>query len=323
VERRTPLARLTEPVLSGTLDWMIVYIDANLYDHIEKGDRMPPEHRVPAEHCAAFRDARLSGRLSAYLSLTNVEELLGDWDRPERRPAAIRRLRHARDLVGFDSILKPPNILMAEAIRAYAEGLPAPSPYLLPGDEQRGRIIDMLTSVADGKDEYTGLVLETVAAVRAMKAGSKVEMENATRQARAGIATLPPAERTPSWANFRTDADHWALALAAHDGLADACRARGVDGLLGVRAVGLTVGAMQSMVYALSVERRAPRNGDGYDLWHAQQASAAEVFVTHDGELARRLNRIPVVGFTVVGSLWPIPPTDVSAGEHTTSARTS
>jgi hypothetical protein len=150
---------LTEPVLSGTLDWMLVYIDANLYDHIEKGDRCPPEHRVLAEHCAAFREARLSGCLSAYLSLTDVEELLGDWDRPERRPAAVRRLRHARDLVGFDSILKPPDILIAEAIRAYAEGLPAPSSYLLPGDEQRGRIVDMLTSVADGKDEYTGLVL--------------------------------------------------------------------------------------------------------------------------------------------------------------------
>ncbi len=50
-------------------------------------------------------------------------------------------------------------------------------------------------------------------------------------------------------------------------------------------------------------------------------ASKAEVFVTHDGELARRLNRIPVVGFTAIGSLWPIPPTEVSAGEHTTSAR--
>jgi len=91
-------ARLTEPVLFGTLDWMLVYVDANLYDHIEKGGRMPPEHRVPVEHCAAFRDARLSGHLSAYLSLTDVEELLGDWDRPERRPAAVRGLRHARDL---------------------------------------------------------------------------------------------------------------------------------------------------------------------------------------------------------------------------------
>ena len=74
---------------------MLVYIDANLYDHIEKGDRMPPEQGVPAEHCASFREARLSGRLSAYLSLTDVEELLGDWDRPERRPAAARRLRYA------------------------------------------------------------------------------------------------------------------------------------------------------------------------------------------------------------------------------------
>lgn len=298
---------------------MFVYIDANVYDRIEKGDRISPEHRVPTEHCAAFRDARLSGRVSACLSLTVVEELLGDWDRPERRPAAVRRLRHARDLVGFDNILKPPDILLAEAIRAYAEGLPAPSPYLPPGAE-RGRIIDMLTSVADGKDGHTEMVLEDVAAVRAMKARSKKEMEDAARQADADIATLPPDKRTQPWAEFRTDANQWALALADAEGLADACCARGLDGLLGVRAVGLTVGAMQSMVYALSVERMAPRFGDGYDRWHALLASAAEVFVTHDGELARRLNRIPVVGFTVVGSLWPIPPPEASAP---TSVRTS
>src|SRR5216117_2213268 len=101
-----PLARLTEPVRSGTLAWIPMhYIDANVFDHIEKGDRIPSEHRVSPEHCAAFRAARLSGRLSAYLSLANVEELLGDWDRPDRRPAAVRRLCHARDIVGFDNIL--------------------------------------------------------------------------------------------------------------------------------------------------------------------------------------------------------------------------
>jgi hypothetical protein len=66
---------------------------------------------------------------------------------------------------------------------------------------------------------------------------------------------------------------------------------------------------MQSMVYALSVEQRAPRIGDGYDLWHAQQAAGAEVFVTHDEELARRLGRIPIASFTVVRSLWPPPTT--------------
>jgi hypothetical protein len=122
-----------------------------------------------------------------------------------------------------------------------------------------------------------------------------------------GFLVLPGSTAIPavSWADFRTDADHWALALAAHDGLEDACRAHGVDGLLGVRAVGLTVGAMQSMVYALAVEGGSPRIGDGYDLWHALMASAAEVFVTHDEELARRLNRIPVTGFTVVRPLWP------------------
>jgi hypothetical protein len=174
------------------------YIDANVFDHIEKGDRIPPEHRVPPEHCAAFRAARLSGHVSAYLSLTDVEELLGDWDRPARRPAAIRCLRHARDLVGFDYILKPPDILMAEEIRAYAEGRPVPSPFLSEGDEQRRRIINMLESVADGKDEYTELVLEIVAGVRAMKAESKAWMEEATRQGARGLPRCrPTSARSP------------------------------------------------------------------------------------------------------------------------------
>ncbi len=54
MERRPPLARLTEPVLSGTLDWMLVYIDANLYDHIEKGDRMPPSTGLPPSTAPLF-----------------------------------------------------------------------------------------------------------------------------------------------------------------------------------------------------------------------------------------------------------------------------
>ena len=51
------------------------------------------------------------------------------------------------------------------------------------------------------------------------------------------------------------------------------------------------------------VETRQTDRGDGYDNWHALEASAADIFVTGDGGLATNLRRLKVTDFTVVTSL--------------------
>src|SRR6266481_3568880 len=98
-----------------------VYFDTTIYSHIERG-------WVDQKVVDALRDALLTARLTARFSVTNIEELLGQWK--TERPAALRKLCLARDLVGFEKLLKPPNVLLEEAIRAYASETSPPSPFL-------------------------------------------------------------------------------------------------------------------------------------------------------------------------------------------------
>jgi uncharacterized protein with GYD domain len=90
---------LTVGVGSGTLDPMPqVYLDTNVYSCIH------------AENIETLRAA---------MSLCGI----------------VPRLQVARDLVGFDDILKQPCDLLGDAIRAYAAGELTPS-QILPPDQQ-------------------------------------------------------------------------------------------------------------------------------------------------------------------------------------------
>ena len=89
--------------------------------------------------------------------------------------------------------------------------------------------------------------------------------------------------------------------------MADACRERGLDGLVALRPVRLCVGASISLIFATTfgdgVQPRRARRGDGYDAWHAISASAADIFVTGDEDLAEQVERVPMEGFRVFRSL--------------------
>ncbi len=91
-------------------------------------------------------------------------------------------------------------------------------------------------------------------------------------------------------------------------GLADACRLRGLDGLLRLRTVRLSVGVALSLMFSQVLQRREPHRSDGYDLWHATLASVADVFVTFDERLTGHLVRVPGDdGFRVVTTLRALP----------------
>ncbi len=100
----------------------IAYFDTNVYSRIAK-------NQVSGDEVQALRAALARRDVVAHLSLVDVEELLGQWE-TDRRPDAVRRLRVARDLVGFDGILKSPADLLRETIQAYAAGSPMPPPTL-------------------------------------------------------------------------------------------------------------------------------------------------------------------------------------------------
>jgi hypothetical protein len=98
-----------------------------------------------------------------------------------------------------------------------------------------------------------------------------------------------------------------ALRLADEAGLGSDCRRRGTAALLDVRPLRFATGALLSLIYAQTVgdglQPCQPQISDGYDLYHALMASAADVFVTYDKRLADSLDLIPLAEFRVVRSL--------------------
>jgi hypothetical protein len=142
-----------------------VYFDTNVFDRIDKGE-------VASTDLDALRRALSDRNLVANLSIVDVEELLGQWK--TKRQAAIRKLQLARDLVGFDQILKQPSDLLADAFKAYASGQAAAS-YLMPPD-QRLVVVSSLNRVIQGDTKLDRVVSESLEKVRLMIKGFRQTM---------------------------------------------------------------------------------------------------------------------------------------------------
>jgi hypothetical protein len=274
-----------------------VYFDTNVYDHIDKDD-------VPMTDLDALRSALANRKLVANLSIADVEELLGQWE--TNRPAAIRKLQLARDLVGFHQMLKQPSDLLADAFKAYAAGEAAAS-YLMPPN-QRHVVVSSLHSVIQGDTKLDRVVSESLEKVRLMIKGFRQMMTESRAEVLAQwkiiVANLG---RNPTFQEYwKAGAIDFAEGLIPPDSL-EGCRARGFDGLLEIRTVRLAVGALMSLIFSQIVgegsQSRTPQRGDAHDLWHAILASVAEVFVTYDERLAASLSRVPVDGFRVFSSI--------------------
>jgi len=217
----------------------------------------------------------------------------------------VKRLRLARDLVGFDGMLKQPRDLLAEAIRAYAVGAPPPSPLI--ERPLRLSLKSVLNKVIDGSTKFNRVMAEIVADTKAQKAEFMTGMAQGRARTLAELTqkfdprTLRQAPFEGFWAKGAPD---YAFDFAQYLGLGDACRERGLEGLLAIRTVRFVVGYTMSLIYSQVIQGRAPDFGDKYDLWHATLASTADVFVTGDAKVAEHLARIPgVEGFRVVKSL--------------------
>jgi hypothetical protein len=91
------------------------------------------------------------------------------------------------------------------------------------------------------------------------------------------------------------------FAFAKSFGVAEECERRGLDKLLKIPSVRIMVGHGMSLIYRIAVDGKVARGSAARDLQHALcAAAAADVFVTHDEELAFLLNRVPIKGFRVM-----------------------
>lgn len=275
---------------------MLIYLDANVYNDVERGS-------IPPGEVAAFRAARARGAIETRLGLPDVEEIFGVWGTD--KTTAVRRLCIARDLAGFERVLKQPSDILEGAIKAYAEGGATPSPLLSPADHEQVAV--SLHKIAAGSTEYDQAISDALAEVKSNKENFKAAMTEGRSNSLRDLATrYTPRELSalPFPDFFKRGAADWAAEFAERKGLADGCRQRGLDGLLDLLTVRLCVGVAMSLVHSQISVGRQPDLGDGYDLWHAILAATADVCVTNDKRFYDHLARVPDVdGFRVVRSL--------------------
>jgi hypothetical protein len=273
-----------------------VYFDSNVYNDIERG-------AIGKEEVAEFRGARDRGELLARLGLPDLEECIGLWSAD--REAALRRLRIARDLVGFDNVLKQPADILAGAFQAYAAGQPQPTPMMARRD--RKALASFLDKIASGRKSYDEITREILSDIKSQKEEAMTGMKEALTKTLAKLHetyTKRQLAALPFNDLFLNGAEGWIEGFARRHGLAEACRSRGLEGLLALRVVRLWTGTVMSLIHSMIAAGREPDFGDGYDIWHAILASTADVFVTKDQQLYDHVARVPGVdGFRVVKSI--------------------
>ena len=279
---------------------LTVYFDTNVYDRIDKG-------KIPSSELEALRLAFREGRLVGYLGIPVIEELHGQWEID--RASVVRKLVLVRDLVGFERILRPANSIMEEAIRAYAGGLLSPSPFLPEG--QRTQVLNSFESIIGGNASLDAIVSKIV------KDGESLKDEAVERwtQNRAEVHASFDPNLVEAGHPSRKDLTWWLKseelayveALVRPLGLDDEIPRRGLHGLLELKPVRAWVNALAAYIFDITVGKerqpRAPRWGDGYDMWHVISGSTADAFVTYDGRLIELLNRLPIKGFSVLPSI--------------------
>jgi hypothetical protein len=274
-----------------------VYFDTNVYDHIDKG-------HVAHSDIDALRFALAHENLIANISIADVEELLGEWE--TNRTAAVRKLQIAREVVGFDEILKQPRDLLTEAIGTYGSGEVAPSP-IMPLD-QRNIVVNSLHRIIGGDTRLDSIMSKSLQEAQLMKEGFRQGMTQSRTEVCAEWERIVAKEgRNATFEEYwAAGATEFAEDLVPPD-YVDACQARGFDGLLEVRTVRFAVGVLMSLIFSQIVgdgrQSRKPQIGDAYDLWHAVFASTADLFVTYDTRFAGLLRRVPIDNFRIFSSI--------------------
>ena len=281
------------------------YFDTCVFSEVDRGNA----GRVPPSDVAALREAMSRQNLLVRVSLADIDELVGELQGD--RQAMVRKLKIVRSLVGFQGMLKQPSDLLRDAIRAYAEGAPLASVTLPEGD--RRAVVSCLSEVAAGSMRVDVALAKIAAGVSELKDAAWAGMKKAQAEtlAELGWENRDPEERRSLTFRMFWDAgaERFADDFATARGHGDACRKRGLDGLLKIPPMRFFVGVAMSLVYSQVVgdpnqsQVRLPGRGDSYDLWHAVLASTGDTFFTLDRRLASHVERVPSLGFRVVGSV--------------------
>src|SRR5438128_7752884 len=209
---------------------MIAYLDTQVFDHIYK------KIGCTGADIANLRKAIYGRELSIRLSLHTLEEIL--LARKISPQAFAAQIKLTLSLANSRALIKPCEQLLLDDIRAYAERGEADRPFLR-GDMQNAVADGIAALIESDGEELEDDFVAVLEQARQQKQKFFTTIERAQQEAASG--PLPIATRFEQY--FDATVSSALGSLAAQTGVGDACRERGLDGLLAVKSVQVPVGA--------------------------------------------------------------------------------
>ncbi len=269
------------------------YFDTCVFDNLLK------RNGFNESHLSELRTAIEEKRLTIVANILNLQETI-DALNSATPEIAVQQVEFIAGLVDWDRFVKPCDMLLTDDIKHFAWCGEAASPFLAP--DVVGVLRTATFDIIDGKtkpDELDDVVRENF---RQKKNFAEV-LEDNHAQTAAQVAELRNQGLIPAFPDFLgITASDFALELARKVGRADECADRGFEKFLAVQSVRMEVGHAMSVVYRRAFENRklGRRFGTSRDLQHSPcAAAAADLFVTHDRELADLIQRVPMRRFQV------------------------
>jgi len=269
---------------------MIAYLDTNVFDHLHK------KIGCTSADIANLRKAIYGRQLSVPLSIHTLEEImLVGKVRPEWMVAQVKL---TLSIASFRRLVKPCDQLLADDIRAYAARGEADRPYL-GADIQNVISAGISELVETDGEELDEEMVEALKEMRRRKERFRAGMRKSQEETEQIAKSMSGQVTFEQYLELA--APGVAETFAQRAGVLEACKQRGIEGLLEIKSVRMSVGAALSLIYGQAFEGWSPKLGDSADLLHAASAAAvADVFVTDDQRLRQALARVPFDGFEVI-----------------------
>lgn len=254
------------------------YFDRNIFDQIDK------KRGISDDELSGLRAAVSDERIAILVSFETVQETTY-----AAQDTALRGLKLISDFSRAKFPIKPHTELVRDELKSFAEGKERPSPLLFGRFSIDQVIADIQTPTAE--------ILALLEEDKLNKTKLNAELEELVKAEIEVIQQNQPRTFEMYW---EQRSPYLAEIFAERAGCLERCRELGMDHVLELRSVRMSIGATLSLLYALIIEGRRVQNGTSRDLQHAGPMSAADIVVTDDGELRRLLNRIPMDHLTVV-----------------------
>jgi hypothetical protein len=269
---------------------MIAYLDTKVFDRLYK------RIGCTSANIADLRKAVYGRSLSMPIGIHVLEELL--LNRHASPQELVARVKLTLSLASIRRMVKPCDQLIADDIRSYA-GSAQPARPLAGAEIQNVFTQGIAELIESDGEEFSEEILAALETTRLRRERFLQAMTNSCRQAAAMLEAMPSSIAFDDY--FERAAVPMAERFAQRAGTLEACRERGMSGLLQLKSVRAAVGIALSLVYGQALEGWTATADDSGDFLHAPCAAAsAEIFVTDDPRIRMAIERVALDGLRIM-----------------------